>query len=117
MTWKLIRAALCQSVRPALRNEPEKLAPYRVSLSTGDVPGDAPRKVAGKKEIPLSSQSRWCVGYALFVIERSINLESAEERLEVRQALSRPLVGNVQVYMRERLAKLRRGHDLAKAFK
>jgi len=30
--------------------------------------------------------------------------------------LSRPLVENLQVYMREQLAKLSRGHDLAKAF-
>jgi transposase len=38
------------------------------------------------------------------------------ERLQVRQALSRPLVEDLQVYMREQLAKLSRGHDLAKAF-
>ncbi|SDD36817.1 Transposase IS66 family protein [Bradyrhizobium brasilense] len=30
--------------------------------------------------------------------------------------LSRPLVEDLQVYMREQLAKLSRGHDLAKAF-
>ena len=52
---------------------------------------------------------------ALFEIERSINGKSAEERLEVRQALSRPLIEDLQVYMREQLAKLSRGHDLAKA--
>jgi transposase len=32
------------------------------------------------------------------------------------QTLSRPLVDNLQVYMREQLAKLSRGYDLAKAF-
>ena len=53
---------------------------------------------------------------ALFEIERSINGRSAEERLQVRQTLSRPLVEELQVYMREQLAKLSRGHDLAKAF-
>jgi hypothetical protein len=46
----------------------------------------------------------------------SINGRSAEERLEVRQKLSRPLVEELQVYMREQVAKLSRGHDLAKAF-
>ena len=52
---------------------------------------------------------------ALFEIERSINGKSAEERKDVRQAQSRPLVDDLQVYMREQFAKLSRGHDLAKA--
>ena len=52
---------------------------------------------------------------ALFEIERSINGKSAEKRKEVRQALSAPLVADLQVYMREQRAKLSRGHDLAKA--
>jgi transposase len=52
---------------------------------------------------------------ALFEIERSINGKSAQERLAVRQTLSRPLIEDLQVYMREQLAKLSRGHDLAKA--
>ncbi|VIO80562.1 hypothetical protein CI1B_84480 [Bradyrhizobium ivorense] len=53
---------------------------------------------------------------ALFEIERSINGKSAEERLQVRQTLSRRLADDLQVYMREQLAKFSRGHDLAKAF-
>ena len=53
---------------------------------------------------------------ALFEIERSVNGGSPEERLQVRQTLSRPLVEDLQVYMRQQLAKLSRGHDLAKAF-
>lgn len=52
---------------------------------------------------------------ALFEIERSINGRSPEERLQVRQTLSRPLVEGLQVYMREQLP-LARGHDLTKAF-
>ena len=52
---------------------------------------------------------------ALFAIERSINGKSVEERLAVRQASSRPLVDALESYMREQLAKLSRGHDLAKA--
>ena len=34
----------------------------------------------------------------------------------MRQMVSRPLVEDLQVYMREQLAELSRGHDLAKAF-
>ena len=45
----------------------------------------------------------------------SINGKSAEERLAVRQASSRPLVDELESYMREQVAKLSRGHDLAKA--
>ena len=51
----------------------------------------------------------------MFEIERSTNGKSAQERLDVRRALSRPIVENLQVYMREQLAKLSRGNDLAKA--
>jgi hypothetical protein len=39
----------------------------------------------------------------------------AEERRAVRQKLSKPLVDELQVYMRGQRAKLSRGHDLAKA--
>ena len=53
---------------------------------------------------------------ALFEIERSINGKKAEERLAVRQAPSRPLIEDLHAYMREQVAKLSRGHDLAKAF-
>jgi transposase len=52
---------------------------------------------------------------ALFEIERSVNGKSREERLAVRQNLSRPLVDDLRVYMREQAARLSRGHDLVKA--
>lgn len=83
-----------------------------------DIEENARRKAAGKKEIPLSPIAIEVVRRidALFEIERSINGKSAEERLQVRQTLSRPLIEDLQVYMREQLAKLSRGHDLAKAF-
>ena len=48
-------------------------------------------------------------------IERSINGKSEKERLAVRQTSSRPLVDALESYMREQVAKLSRGHDLAKA--
>jgi transposase len=83
-----------------------------------DVEENARRKAAGKREIPLSPIAIEVVRRidALFEIERSINGRSPQERLEVRQTLSRPLVEDLQVYMREQLARLSRGNDLAKAF-
>ncbi|WOH52436.1 IS66 family transposase [Bradyrhizobium sp. sBnM-33] len=90
----------------------------RPFFAMADIEENARRKAAGKKEIPLSPIAVEVVRRidALFEIERSINGRSPEERLQVRQALSRPLVEDLQVYMREQLAKLSRGHDLAKAF-
>ena len=83
-----------------------------------DVEENARRKAAGKKEIALSPIAIEVVRRidALFEIERSINGKSAQERLEVRRILSRPIIENLQVYIREQAAKLARGHDLAKAF-
>jgi len=42
--------------------------------------------------------------------------KNAEDRLAVRQKLSRPLIEDLHAYMREQVVKLSRGHDLAKAF-
>jgi hypothetical protein len=59
-----------------------------------DIEENARRKAVGKKEIPPSPIAIELVRRidALFEIERSINGRSAEERLQVRGALSRPLV-------------------------
>jgi hypothetical protein len=51
----------------------------------------------------------------LFEIERGINGKSADERRAVRQALSRPLVDELEAHMRAERPKLSRGSDLAKA--
>jgi hypothetical protein len=82
-----------------------------------DIEENARRKAAGKKEIALSPIAIEVVRRigALFEIERTINGKSAAERLAVRQKLSRPLVEDLQAYLREQLARLSRGHDLAKA--
>ena len=82
-----------------------------------DLEENARRKAAGKKEIPLSPIAIEVVRRidALFAIERSINGRSPEERLAVRRNESWPLVGALRTYMREQVAKLSRGHDLAKA--
>ena len=89
----------------------------RPFFAMADIEENARRKAAGKKEIALSPIAIEIVRRidALFEIERSINGKSAEERLAVRQTLSRPLVEDLQVYMRAQLARLARGHDLAKA--
>ena len=52
---------------------------------------------------------------ALFAIERDINGKPAEERLSVRQQLSRPLIDDLHAYMATERTKLSRGNDLAKA--
>jgi transposase IS66 family protein len=90
----------------------------RPFFAMADIEENARRKAAGNKEIPFSPIAIEVVRRidALFEIERSINGKNPEERLQVRQTLSRPLVEELQVYMREQLAKLSRGHDLAKAF-
>jgi hypothetical protein len=82
-----------------------------------DIEENARRQAAGKKAIALSPIAIEIVRRidVLFEIERPINGKSAEERRAVRQELSKPLVDELQAYMREQRAKLSRGHDLAKA--
>jgi len=89
----------------------------RPFFAMADIDENARRKAAGKKEIPLSPIAVEIVRRidALFAIERTINGRSPKERLAVRQSLSRPLVDALGTYMREQVAKLSRGHDLAKA--
>ena len=89
----------------------------RPFFAMADLDENARRKAAGKKEIVLSPIAVEVVHRidALFEIERPINGMSAEERRAVRQKLSKPLVDELQVYMRGQRAKLSRGHDLAKA--
>jgi transposase len=89
----------------------------RPFFAMADIEENARRKAAGKKDIALSPIAIEIVRRidALFEIERSINGKSAEERLTVRQISSRPLVDDLHVYMRAQVARLARGHDLAKA--
>jgi transposase len=89
----------------------------RPFFAMADIEENARRGAAGKKEIPLSPIAIEVVRRidALFAIERSINGKSRQERVVVRTALSRPLVDDLQAYMREQASKLSRGHDLAKA--
>jgi transposase len=89
----------------------------RPFFAMADLEENTRRKAAGKKEIPLSPIAIEVVRRidALFEIERSINGKCPEERLAVRRNLSRPLVDDLRVYMREQAAGLSRGHDLVKA--
>lgn len=90
----------------------------RPFFAMADIEENARRKAAGQKEIALSPIAIEVVRRidALFAIERSINGQSAEERLAIRQTQSRPLAETLHDYMQEQLAKFSRGHDLAKAF-
>jgi len=89
----------------------------RPFFAMADLDENARRKAAGKKEMALSPIAIEVVRRidALFEIERTISGQSADERRAVRQELSKPLIEELQVYMREQRAKLSRGHDLAKA--
>ena len=89
----------------------------RPFFAMADIEENARRKASGKKEIALSPIAIEIVRRidTLFEIERSINGMSAEERLAERRTLSRPLVDDLHVYMRAQVARLARGHDLAKA--
>jgi transposase len=89
----------------------------RPFFAMADIEANARRKAAGKKEIPLSPIAIEVVRRidALFAIERSINGQCAKERLAVRQDKSRPLVEELEHYLRSQLERLSRGHDLVKA--
>jgi transposase len=91
----------------------------RPFFAMADIEENARRKASGKKEIALSPIAIEIVRRidALFEIERSINGKHANERLAVRQTLSRPLVDDLHVYLRAQVGRLARGHDLAKAIK
>ena len=90
----------------------------RPFFAMADIEGTARRRAAGRTGAVLSPIAIEMVRRIdeLFEIERSITGTSAQQRLAVRQERSRPLVEDLHRHMREELAKLARGHDLAKAF-
>jgi transposase len=89
----------------------------RPFFALADVEASARRKAEGKAPAPISPMALEIVRRidALFEIERSINGKSADERRTVRQALSQPLVDELDARMRAERPKLSRGSDLAKA--
>src|ERR1700676_1270855 len=82
-----------------------------------DIAANARRKAQGKTSGVISPLALEAVRRidTLFAIERSINGHSAERRRAVRQELSKPLVADLERWLREQRAKLSRGNDLAKA--
>ena len=89
----------------------------RPSFALADIEASARRKAEGKAPAPISPLALEAVRRidALFEIERAINGKSVEERRAVREQLSRPLVEDLEVWMRAERTKLSRGNDLAKA--
>ena len=82
-----------------------------------DLTANARRVAAGKAAGMISPIALEAVRRidALFEIERGINGHGAEHRRAVRQAVSAPLVAELEAWMREQRAKLSRTHDLARA--
>ena len=89
----------------------------RPFFALADIAESARRKAESKSPAPISPLALEMVRRidALFEIERAINGPSADERRAVRQELSRPLVADLEAWMREHRAKLSRGSDVAKA--
>ena len=82
-----------------------------------DIEANARRKAEGKTAGVISPLALEAVRRfdKLFEIERSINGDSSERRLIVRQELSAPVIADLEAWMREHRPKLSRGNDLARA--
>jgi transposase len=89
----------------------------RPFFALADIEASARRKAEGKALSVISPLALEVVQRidALFEIERGINGRSAQERRAARQELSRPLIADLEVWMRAERPKLSRGNDLAKA--
>ena len=89
----------------------------RPFFALADIEASARRKAEGKVPPVISPLALEVVRRidALFEIERTINGKNKEERRNVRQTQSAPLVAELETWMREERAKLSRGNDIAKA--
>ena len=89
----------------------------RPFFALADIEAAARRKAQGKTPAPISPIALEAVRRIdqLFEIERGINGRSAQERRAVRQELSKPLVEDLEAWMRQERPKLPRGNDVAKA--
>ena len=89
----------------------------RKFFELADLAEYARRKAEGKNPTPISPLALEAVQRidVLFEIERSINGQSAEQRLAVRTEHSAALVANLESWMREQRTRLSRGNDIAKA--
>lgn len=89
----------------------------RKFFELADVEGAARRKSRGKHAglvYPIALEAVQKLD-RLFEIERAINGKTAADRLAARQEYSAPLMGELRAWLTTQLAKLSRGHDLAKA--
>jgi transposase len=89
----------------------------RPFFALADIEVSARRKAEGKVAAPISPLALEVVQRidALFEIERGINGKTADDRRAVRQKLSRPLVADLEAWMRDERPTLSRGSDVAKA--
>ena len=89
----------------------------RPFFELADIEASARRRAEGKAPAPISPLALEAVQRIdrLFEIERAINGKGAEERRAVRQELSKPLVDELEAWMRAERPKLSRGSDVAKA--
>lgn len=89
----------------------------RPFFAMADIEASARRKSQGKTSSPVSPIALEMVKRidALFEIERTINGKLPEERVTVRQNLSKPLTETLHAYMVEQRGKLSRGNDIARA--
>src|SRR5882757_4647697 len=70
--------------------------------------------LAKSGEAPIASEAVRRID-VLFEIERTINGKTPEQRLAVRREKSRPLVADLEIWMRQQRALLSSGNDTAKA--
>ncbi len=89
----------------------------RPFFALADIEASVRRRAEGKAPAPISPLALEIVQRMdrLFEIERGINGRHAEERRAVRQELSKPLVDDLEAWMRNERPKLPRGSDVAKA--
>ncbi len=89
----------------------------RKFFELADIASAAKRKAAGKSDVTLAPLALEAVLRidALFDIERDINGKSADDRRNVRQKLSAPLVADLETWMRDQRARLSRHSDVAGA--
>jgi hypothetical protein len=89
----------------------------RKFFELADLAASARKKAEGRTDVVISPMALEAVRRIdrLFDIERGINGLTAEQRLTARQALSKPLVTDLEKWMRGERAKLARGAPVAKA--
>jgi transposase len=89
----------------------------RKFFELADVDAAARRQAKGRKAAVVSPLALEAVRRidAIFAIEREINGHDAEHRRATRSERSRPLITDLELWMREHRAKLSRHDDVAKA--